>query len=389
MKKNIIILGSTGSIGLSTLSVIKKNYNFKIKLLSSNRNINKLYKQALNFKVKDVIIEDYNLYNKYKNIFKKKKIRLHYKLENISNIIKTKVDFSINSISGINGLDPTLKIIPLTKNILIANKESIICGWNLIKPILRKNNTNFIPIDSEHFSISELITSNNLNNIQKIILTASGGPFLNKSLKKIANIKPADALKHPNWKMGKKISIDSSTMMNKVFEFIEAIKIFNVKKNKISILIHPSSFIHALVFFKGDIIKMLAHDTNMEIPISNALGIKNNKNKNITSTQLDKLNNLSFQIPDIKKFPILSLINIIPDKSSFFETILITLNDSLVEKYLNNQINYISIQLNIINLIKKPYFAKYYKLKPKNIYDINKMIRITKIFLNKNIRNYD
>ena len=389
MKKNIIILGSTGSIGLSTLSVIKKNYNFKIKLLSSNRNINKLYKQALNFKVKDVIIEDYNLYNKYKNIFKKKKIRLHYKLENISKIIKTKVDFSINSISGINGLEPTLKIIPLTKNILIANKESIICGWNLIKPILRKNNTNFIPIDSEHFSISELITPNNLNNIQKIILTASGGPFLNKSLKKIANIKPVDALKHPNWKMGKKISIDSSTMMNKVFEFIEAIKIFNVKKNKISILIHPSSFIHALVFFKGDIIKMLAHDTNMEIPISNALGIKNNKNKNITSSQLDKLNNLNFQIPDIKKFPILSLINIIPDRSSFFETILITLNDSLVEKYLNNQINYISIQLNIINLIKKPYFAKYYKLKPKNIYDINKMIRITKIFLNKNIRNYD
>ena len=389
MKKNIIILGSTGSIGLSTLSVIKKNYNFKIKLLSSNRNINKLYKQALNFKVKDVIIEDYNFYNKYKNIFKKKKIRLHYKLENISKIIKTKVDFSINSISGISGLEPTLKIIPLTKNILIANKESIICGWNLIKPILKKSNTNFIPIDSEHFSISELITSNNLNNIQKIILTASGGPFLNKSLKKIANIKPVDALKHPNWKMGKKISIDSSTMMNKVFEFIEAIKIFNVKKNKISILIHPSSFIHALVFFKGDIIKMLAHDTNMEIPISNALGIKNNKNKNITSTQLDKLNNLNFQIPDIKKFPILSLINIIPDRSSFFETILITLNDSLVEKYLNNQINYISIQLNIINLIKKPYFAKYYKLKPKNIYDINKMIRITKIFLNKNIRNYD
>ena len=389
MKKNIIILGSTGSIGLSTLSVIKKNYNFKIKLLSSNRNINKLYKQALNFKVKDVIIEDYNLYNKYKNIFKKKKIRLHYKLENISKIIKTKVDFSINSISGISGLEPTLKLIPLTKNILIANKESIICGWNLIKPILKKSNTNFIPIDSEHFSISELITSNNLNNIQKIILTASGGPFLNKSLKKIANIKPVDALKHPNWKMGKKISIDSSTMMNKVFEFIEAIKIFNVKKNKISILILPSSFIHALVFFKGDIIKMLAHDTNMEIPISNALGIKNNKNKNITSTQLDKLNNLNFQIPDIKKFPILSLINIIPDRSSFFETILITLNDSLVEKYLNNQINYISIQLNIINLIKKPYFAKYYKLKPKNIYDINKMIRITKIFLNKNIRNYD
>ena len=230
MKKNIIILGSTGSIGLSTLSVIKKNYNFKIKLLSSNRNINKLYKQALNFKVKDVIIEDYNLYNKYKNIFKKKKIRLHYKLENISKIIKTKVDFSINSISGISGLEPTLKLIPLTKNILIANKESIICGWNLIKPILKKSNTNFIPIDSEHFSISELITSNNLNNIQKIILTASGGPFLNKSLKKIANIKPVDALKHPNWKMGKKISIDSSTMMNKVFEFIEAIKIFNVKK---------------------------------------------------------------------------------------------------------------------------------------------------------------
>ena len=388
MNKEIIILGSTGSIGTTTLSVIKKD-NFKIRLLSSHKNAKKLLNQAILYKVRDVIIEDEIQYRKYKILFKKNKIRIHLGLVNLKKIFKKRVDYCINSISGIDGLIPTLDIIPFTQNILIANKESIICGWHLIKKKLIKYKTNFIPIDSEHFSIWKLIKNENYSDINKIILTASGGPFLNKSINKIKNIKPKMALKHPNWRMGRKISIDSSTMMNKVFEFIEAIKIFNIKKKNLEILIHPSSYVHAIVLYQGNLIKFLAHEPKMSIPIANALGLKNRQIKFLNEKKIINLNKLTFEMPDTKKFPVLSIIDTIPECTSYFETILITINDTLVNKYLNNQINYISIQKNLLNIIKNPYFKKYYKLKPKNIYDIKKMIIHTKNYLNKNIIYYD
>ena len=387
MKYNVAVLGSTGSIGKSTLSIIKKNKNYQIKLLSTNKNIKKIYKQAILFKVKDVIIEDKKLYKKYKLIFKKKKIKLHLGILNIEKILKKKISYCINSISGIDGLEPTLKIIPLTDNLLLANKESIVCGWDLIFSKLKKHNTNFIPLDSEHFSIWKLIRDEKLNNIEKIILTASGGPFL-KIKKKIENIKPKYALKHPNWKMGKKISIDSSTMMNKIFEFIEAKKIFNLKNNHLKILIHPTSYIHAIVFLKSNLVKILSHQTSMTIPISNALGIKEKFKKNFVKDHVKELNNSKFIYPSKAKFPLISILNMIPEKSSYFETILITLNDTLVKYYLEGKINYISLQLNLLALIKKPYFKKYYKLKPNNLYDIKKMIYITKNYLLKNVKNY-
>ncbi len=388
MNKEIIILGSTGSIGTTTLSVIKEQ-NFKIILLSTDKNAKKLLNQAILFKVKDVIIEDEVQYKKYKKLFNKNKIRIYLGLINLKRILKKKVNYCINSISGIDGLSPTLDVIPFTQNILIANKESIICGWHLIKKKLIKHKVNFIPIDSEHFSIWKLIKNENYTKINKIILTASGGPFLKKTIKEIKNINPIYALKHPNWKMGKKISIDSATMMNKVFEFIEAIKIFDLKKKNLKILIHPKSFVHAIVFYQGSLIKFLAHDPKMSIPIANALDIKNNKIVNLNEDVLMKLNNLNFEKPNIKKFPVLSVINSIPENTSYFETILITINDTLVSKYLNSEINYISIQKNLINIIKNPYFKKYYKLKPKNIYDIKNMIIITKNYLNKNIVYYE
>tara|TARA_Y100000816_G_C26068006_1_gene561420 strand:- start:215 stop:1384 length:1170 start_codon:yes stop_codon:yes gene_type:complete len=388
MIKSLAILGSTGSIGSSTLSSIQGNKNYKVKLISTNSNIKKAFQQAIKFKIKDVIIEDKNKYEIYKNKFKKKKINLHLGVKNINKILKKKITFCVNSITGIDGLEPTIKIIPFTKFILIANKESIICGWNLISKKLKKYKTNFIPIDSEHYSIWELIKNEKYVNIKKIILTASGGPFLNISKKKIKNIKPKLAIKHPNWKMGKKISIDSSTMMNKIFEYIEAIKIFNLDRQKLSILIHPSSFIHAIVFFRGQIIKFLAHKPDMVIPISNALGIKRNFSVKLNAGVSD-LNNLKFESPDLKKFPLLSILKLIPNRNSYFETILITINDNLVNKYLNGRINYISIQRNILILIKRPYFVKYYKLKPKSIYDINKMIVLTNKYLESNIKNYE
>ena len=390
MTNQVIILGSTGSIGSSALEIIKKERNYKVLIISANKNINKLFKQALKFKVKHAIIEDRFQYNKFKNLFYKNKINLYLGFnKSINNILKKKISYCINSIAGIDGLEPTLKVIPHTRKILIANKESIISGWHIIKKQLDKYNTDFIPIDSEHFSIWKLIRNENKKNIDKIFLTASGGPFLNKAKKQISNIKPKFALKHPNWRMGKKISIDSATMMNKIFELIEAKKIFELNKNDLSIIIHPLSFIHAIVFFKGNIIKILAHDTNMKIPISNALDIHNKTLNTKIYNQIYKLNSLRFEKPKKNQFPILSIIDLIPEKNSYFETILITLNDCLVHKYLKNEINYISLQLNLLKLIKSPFLVKFYNLKPKNIYDIKKMINITNNYIKKEIIYYD
>ena len=389
MINRIAVLGSTGSIGTSTLNSIKKNNKFKIILLSANQNIKKLLKQSIGFKVKDAIIESEDKYFKYKYVFKKKGINLHLGINNIDKIINKKLSFAINSISGIDGLEPTLKIIPLTDKLLIANKESIICAWELIQKKLDKFKTKFIPLDSEHFSIWKLIRNEQIDTIDKIILTASGGPFLNKTRNQIYNIKPRFALKHPNWKMGKKISIDSATMMNKIFELIEAKKIFNLKKNKLSIIIHPSSYVHAIVFFKGNIVKLLSHDTKMSIPISNALEIYDNKNKINVFQHINKFNSLSFLKPKVSQFPLLKIINLIPNQQSYFETILITINDHLVHKYLSNKIKYNSIQQNLLTLMKSPYLRKFYKLKPKNIYDIKRMIEHTNNYIKNKIKNYE
>ena len=387
MAKKIILLGSTGSIGESTLNALsKKKTKFKIKLLTTNRNVKKIYKQAIKYNVKKIVINDKNLFYKYKSIFDKKKIKVFFNLQDFLIRNKIKVDFVVSAISGLDGLEPTIKIIKHTKNLCMANKESIICGWMLIDKELKKNETNFIPIDSEHFSIWNLLKNENKKNIKKIYLTASGGPFLKRKLKNIENIKPKMALKHPNWKMGKKISIDSATMMNKIFEVIEARKIFNMKSEDFKILIHPKSYIHAIVHFKTGLTKFLAHNTTMEIPIINSLY---SKQELLTYENQDfnykKLNGLNFITPDIKKFPLLKILNY-KYNNTYFEIILVTVNDILVKMYLENSIKYIDIHKQLIKVLNNPYFVKYYKQSPKNINEIRNMVKKVKMFLNKKFR---
>ena len=379
MIKNIILLGSTGSIGLSTLNIIRKDKKkFNIKLLTTNNNIEKIFKQALEFKVKEIVIFNKDKYLKFSKKFYRKKIKVFFNIKDaLKN--KTKKNFlTINAISGIEGLGPTLETIKYSENIAIANKESIICGWKFIQKELRKNSSNFIPLDSEHFSIWSIINGENTNNIKKIYLTASGGPFLKKKLTQIKNIKSKYALKHPNWKMGKKISIDSATMMNKIFEIREASNIFNLEMSKFEILIHPKSYIHAIVHFKSGLVKFLAHDTTMEIPIACAL-YKNNENIVFKNNKFKYhiLNEDNFKKPNIKNFPLLNILKYKFPKS-FFDTILVTINDELVQKYLENKISYIKLIETIIFLLKKPYFNKYYKLSPKNINEIKIMVEKTK-----------
>ena len=281
MKKIIGILGSTGSIGKTTLNIISKNSNyFEVKLLSTNNNIKLIKKQIKKFKVKNIIIHDLNSFNQNKIYFRKKNIDVFHDINSFQLSKKIKFDYVMCSISGLKGLEPTLKIIKSSKNIAIANKEAIICGWNLIKDELNKFKTNFLPVDSEHFSIWSLLNKqidNQKDKIEMIYLTASGGPFFKFSLNKLKNIKPKQAIKHPNWKMGKKISVDSSTLMNKIFEVIEAKNIFDLEYKNIKIFIHPKSYVHGIVKFNNGLIKLLIHETSMKIPIFNTIFQKNEK----------------------------------------------------------------------------------------------------------------
>tara|TARA_E500000178_G_scaffold306780_1_gene319238 strand:- start:3863 stop:5032 length:1170 start_codon:yes stop_codon:yes gene_type:complete len=370
--KKIIILGSTGSIGKQTLEIIKKDKKkFKILLLSTDKNINLISQQIKTFKVKNIVVTNKKKYRMLKKRYKKIKILPDFK--KIDKEIKVKADYTMSAISGIEGLRPTIDVIKKTKRIAIANKESLICGWGLIQKELKKHKTEFIPVDSEHFSIWSVIKDYKKSDIEKIILTASGGPFLNKKIKKSVSIR--DAINHPNWKMGKKISIDSATMMNKIFEIIEAKKIFNIELNKFEILIHPKSYIHAIVKFKNGLIKIIAHDTDMKIPISNSIymGDKNHNSLNSKKLNINILNSLNLQKVKVKKFPVIKIINKIPKKESLFDTVLVSINDELVNLFLENKIKFLDISLKIWRLINSPLFLKFKHQKPKNLAQIEKL----------------
>ncbi len=374
MKKKIAILGSTGSIGENLLRIIKKDKkNFEIVLITANRNYKKLFKQAKEFNVKNLIINDKKSYELLKNKAKKSNINIYNNYNNYKKIFRKKIDYVMSSIIGLDGLHPTLKIIKHTKKIAIANKESLICAWNLINNELQKNKTSFIPIDSEHYSIFELLKNHHSTDVEKIYITASGGPFLNYPKKKFKFIKPKNALKHPNWKMGKKISVDSSTLMNKVFEVIEAKNIFNIPFKKISILIHPQSYMHAIVKFKNGIIKVLLHDPDMIIPIYNSVYENEFKKIKLSNLNLNILNNLQLKKVDLIKFPIINILNKMHDRHSLFETVIITVNDFFVHKFLDNKINYEQLIKKIIKLIQLKEFNKYKRIKPKSIEDIYKL----------------
>ena len=372
MKKKVVILGSTGSIGKSLVNIILKDKkNFEVLLLTANKNYKELYKQSKLLNVKNLIITDLYGYNYLKK--KNKKINIYNNYKDLNKILKNKIDYTMNSITGLDGLEPTLNIIQKTKTIAIANKESIICGWNLIKKKLKKYKTSFIPIDSEHFSIWSLIGNHDRKQIDKIYITASGGPFLNWPKKRIMKATPSKALKHPNWSMGKKISIDSATMMNKVFEVIETQRIFELPKTKIKILIHDKSYVHAIVKFKNGINKILAHDTNMKIPIFNS--IYQNINKSIVSKELDlkKLNTLDLKNVDIKRFPLLKILKYIPNQNTLFETVVVSANDELVNLFLNNKISYSELHKKLLSFINLRRFKAYKKKKPLNLSQINNL----------------
>ena len=379
MKKKIAILGSTGSIGKTLINIIKQDKkNFEIVLLSADENYKELLKQAKFFKVKNLIVTNEYSYDKIKKDKFSKKINIYNNFNNFKKIFKKKIDYTMSSISGIQGLKPTIEIVKFTNKIAIANKESIICGWDLIEKELKKNKTEFIPVDSEHFSIWYALKDVDKKLIEKIYITASGGPFLYKPLNELRNVSSKQAMKHPNWKMGKKISIDSATMMNKVFEIIEAKKIFNLSYKKLSILVHPKSYIHAIIKLKNGLTKIVAHDTNMKIPIFNSLYSSNNY-INSKKLNLKILNNLALKEIDYKRFSVIKILSKLPANSSLFETILVSINDKLVELFLANKIKFTDIPKKMHNMLDLNELKKYKMIKPRKINDI--------IFLNNKIRS--
>ena len=371
MKKKIAILGSTGSIGKSTLDIIRKDKkSFEIVFLSANNNYAKLVQQAKEFKVENIFIKNKIFYEKVKKSLKNSKTKVYSGDISITNIVSKKIDYTMAAIVGVAGLQPTIDAIKISKTVALANKESIICGWEILSKLVKRYKTKIVPVDSEHFSIMELTKDIRDDEVEEIIITASGGPFLNSPINKLNYAKPKEAINHPNWKMGKKISVDSANMMNKVFEVIEACKLFKFNKKKYKIVIHPQSYVHSIVRFKNGLIKMILYNTDMKIPISNT--IYKNKNSFSNESKIDTkiLTNLSFEKVNINKFPSIKLIKKCLNSGYSTPIIINASNEVLVGLFLKGKINFLDIVTTINKIFKDKNFNKYAKRKPKSVKEI-------------------
>ena len=369
MKKRIAVLGSTGSIGTSTLEVIKKDKkNFEVVLLTANNNYKKLIKQAKEFNAKNVLINNKKFYFKVKNSLKKTKV---YSGDvSIKKIVSKKLDYTMSAVVGLAGLQPTIDAIKVSKKVAIANKETIICGWQILSKLRKKYRTRLVPVDSEHFSIMELTKDVSDEEIEEIIITASGGPFLKTPISRLKNIKAKQAIKHPNWKMGKKISVDSANLMNKVFEIIEATKLFNFDKSKYKIMIHPQSYVHSIIRFKNGITKMILYNTDMKIPISNTLYKNNNSLLGTSKIDVKNFNRLRFQTVNIKKFPSIKFVNKCFTLGFSTPIVINASNEVLVNLFLKGKISFLDIVGTINKIIKDKEFKKYARRKARSIKDI-------------------
>ena len=371
MKKKIAILGSTGSIGKSTLEVIKKDKkNFNVILLSANNNYKKLIEQAKEFKAKNVLINNQLFYEKVKNSLKKNRTKVYSGNTSIKKIIRGKLDYTMAAIVGIAGLQPTVDAVKISKTVAIANKETIICGWDILSKHIKKHKTRILPVDSEHFSIMELTKNIGDDEIEEIIITASGGPFLNIPQNKLNYVKPTQAINHPNWNMGKKISIDSANLMNKVFEVIEACKIFKFSKDKYRIMIHPQSYVHSIIRFKNGLIKMILYNTDMKIPISNILYGRKNYVPNVKKIDTKILNKMSFQNVNTKRFPSIKLISRCLNFGLLTPTIVNASNEVLVNLFLARKIGFLDIVKTINKIFKDKDFKKYAKRNSASLNEI-------------------
>ena len=350
--KNIVVMGSTGSIGIQSLDVISKDNSYNVVGLTCHSNANLLFEQAKkhspDFVAIDVIDSSHDLFN----LCKENNIELITGSKASSNIPFKNLDLAINAIVGTAGLRPTIELIKNGVNIALSNKESLVLGGHIIMPLARKKNVNIIPVDSEHSAIFQCLNGENHKELKKIILTGSGGPFLETPIHEFDSITPEQALKHPNWDMGAKISIDSATMMNKALELIEALWLFNIKLDKIQITIHPQSIVHSMVEFIDGSYKAHLGLPDMKVPIQYALTFPERKDSSVRSLDFENLN-LDFKKPDLERYPILSFVEELINLGGNRIAVMSMANDYVVQKFLDQKISFNEIFFLIKEVVEK------------------------------------
>lgn len=375
--KNITIIGATGSIGMQTLDVIRKDkYNFNLIAVSLNKNYEKAIEIIKEFEPKYMVVNDYETYKAIKIFIdkEKKKTLLLNDIEGLSYIASLdEIDTVVTSIVGMIGLEPTLKAIKSGKNIALANKETLVVAGDLIMKEARINNVSILPVDSEHSAIFQCIQGNEINKINKIILTASGGPFRGKSIEELKTVRLEEALNHPNWNMGSKITIDSATLMNKGLEVIEAHHLFNVDYEDINVVVHPQSIIHSGVEFKdGSVITQMGNP-DMRLPIQYALNYPKRKTSVVDKLDFFSLKPLTFEKPDMNTFRCLSLAFEAGKIGGIMPTILNAANEVCVSLFISKKINFLDIPVIIEECMRK--FSCNLELNLNNIKDTDKEVR--------------
>jgi 1-deoxy-D-xylulose-5-phosphate reductoisomerase len=369
LKKRIAIFGSTGSIGTQALEVIDAHPDLlEVEILTAQTNDKLLIEQALKYKPNAVVIGDEKKYEVVKNALESKDIKVfagENALEEVADF--NTYDIMLAGIVGFAGLKPTLRAIENGKAIALANKETLVVAGDIVMQMAVAKRVPIIPVDSEHSAIFQCLVGETRNKIEKIILTASGGPFLGKKPNYLVNVKRDHALQHPNWKMGAKITIDSATLMNKGLEMIEAKWLFNLSPDQIEVIIHPQSIVHSMVQFEDGSIKAQMGLPDMKLPIQYALTFPIRIPNNNPRANFRKIPSLAFEEPDIKTFRNLSLAITALEKGGNFPCILNAANEIAVWAFLNNRIGFLDITaviekcLQQITYIEKPNLADYFE----------------------------
>lgn len=345
VKRSIAVLGSTGSIGKQTLEVIRENASyFKIEVLTAQNNADLLIQQALEFKPSAVVIENDKHYQKVNNFLKDFGITVYSGKKSLEEIVSlNEIDVVLVALVGYSGLLPTLNAIRHKKHIALANKETLVVAGGLVTELAKKNNINLLPVDSEHSAIFQCLVGEKEKTVEKIILTASGGPFRRKKIFDLQNIKPSQALSHPVWSMGAKISIDSATLMNKGLEVIEAKWLFDLNKNQIEVIIHPQSIIHSMVQFSDGSIKAQMGLPDMKLPIQYALTYPLRIKNNFPRFSFTKFPSLTFEEVDTETFKCLKLAYEALEKGGNMPCILNAANEIAVSEFLKENIGFLDI----------------------------------------------
>jgi 1-deoxy-D-xylulose-5-phosphate reductoisomerase len=369
-KIRIAILGSTGSIGRQTLDIVRMFPDvFSVEALTANENIELLIKQALEFNPNTVVIKNEDLYNKLKDALKDTDIKVFAGAESINHIAESEnIDELVIALVGFAGLQPTLRAAKAGKRMALANKESLVVAGELVFKAIKDGNATLVPIDSEHSAIFQCLQGENLNTVNKLILTASGGPFKNRNAADFESITINEALAHPRWQMGDKITIDSATMMNKGFEMIEAHWLFGIKPENIQVLIHPESIIHSMVAFIDGTIKAQLSIPDMRIPILYALTYPYRLPTNIATPDFLELHSLTFDKPDLQLFPHLQLAYDILKIGGIMPCALNAANEIAVRAFLNNEIKFTQMYQVIEKTLET--------ITPAPISDIDQLINI-------------